>query len=79
MFTDRVDLARRLLYVNHWAWVKIRLKALESGDRELAALADDMEVLPMWWDENRPAADELIKSTLIKTGLKDAFDSPFPR
>jgi len=64
LFTDRVDLARRLLYVNHWAWVKIRLKALESGDRELATLADDMEVLPMWWDDQIDAYQDRIEGCL---------------
>ena len=76
--TDPLDLAKRLLFVNHAAWVRARQLAHETGNKELERLADTCEVLPMYWHQQRPDSFQCIYSSVKDLGLQDAFDNPFP-
>jgi hypothetical protein len=65
-------LARRLLYILHRGLVQTRNLALSHGDKQIADLADTLELLPSlmdrWEDEHLP----LIRSIL------ETYQKEFP-
>lgn len=66
-------LTRRLLYILHRGMVETRNLALHRGDKQIAALADALELLPSlmdhWQDDNL----DLIRSIL------ESYRKEFPQ